>query len=177
MNWFNLAIIGLGLIVGYSKQRQQGGVSAAQTSPDSATKSAGSKSEKSWQYSNLDDLIDAARIPLDPIHRHKLLTKIILKTYAQRRDVRMKKIFHRFARIHLAEFPELAPVLKSKHDGSLPRIATFKLCAIVFEEEEDYEAAIAVCQMALGMGIDDGTKSGFSGRLRRLQKKQQMSRK
>ncbi|MGD9024429.1 MAG: hypothetical protein PVG52_06275 [Desulfobacterales bacterium] len=173
MNWFNLTIIALGLILGYAKNREQSAASGPPVAPGKTEKAAGSKSDKPWRSDSLDDLIDASKISLDPLQRHMLLAKIITKIYPQRSDVRMKKIFQRFARMHLAELPELAPVLKSEHGGSLPAIPTFKLSAIVFEEEENYEAAMAVCQMALELGIDDGTKSGFSGRLKRLQKKQQ----
>jgi hypothetical protein len=173
MNWFSLTIIALGLILGYAKNREQNTGITPPVAPDRTKKTAGRKSDMPWRSNSLDDLIDASKTQLDPSQRHLLLTKIITKTYAQRSDVRMKKIFQRFARIHLAELPELAPALRSEHGGSLPAIPTFKLSAIVFEEEENDEAAMAACKMALELGIDDGTKSGFSGRLKRLQKKQQ----
>jgi hypothetical protein len=170
MNWLSFAIIALGLIIGYSKHRERDNNLAPPALPDK------SKPRKPAQFDNLDDLIDATKNPLDPIQRHLLLTKIIEKTYKHGSDVSMKKIFHRFARIYFNEFPDLAPALKSKHRGSLPDIPTFKLCAMVFEKEENYEPAMAVCKMALEYGIDDGTKTGFSGRLKRLQKKQKALR-
>jgi hypothetical protein len=173
MNWFSLTIIALGLILGYSKHHGRNAKQTPPENPDKTEKPAKSKPKKSRQSDNLNGLIDATKKPLEPIQRHRLLTKIIEKTYKQRTDVCMKKIFHRFARIHLNEFPDLAPALKTAHRGSLPHIPTFKLSAMVFEEEENYQAAMGVCKMALEYGIDDGTKSGFSGRLKRLQKKQQ----
>jgi hypothetical protein len=173
MNWFSLTIIALGLILGYSKHSEQSKTSTAPENSDKIKKAVKIKPEKSGQSDDLNGLIDATKRPLEPNERHRLLTKIIEKTYKQRTDVCMKKIFHRFARIHLNEFPDLAPALKTAHRGSLPHIPTFKLSAMVFEEEENYQAAMGVCKMALEYGIDDGTKSGFSGRLKRLQKKQQ----
>jgi hypothetical protein len=172
MNWLSLSIIALGLILGYSKHRRQTVRFTSPVHPDKTEITGKNKPEEPWRSDNLDDMIDASKVPLDPIHRNILLTKIIENTYKQRKDVRMKKTFKRFARIHLDEIPTLAPMLKSKHGDSLPNIPTFKLSAIVFEEEENYAAAIAVCKMALEYGIDDGTKSGFKGRLKRLQKKQ-----
>jgi hypothetical protein len=166
MNWFSLTIIALGLILGYSKHSEQ---SKTSTAPENSDKI---KPEKSRQSDDLNGLIDATKRPLEPIERHRLLTKIVEKTYKQLTDVCMKKIFHRFASIHLNEFPDLAPALKAAHRGSLPPAPTFKLSAMVFEEEENYQAAMGVCKIALEYGIDDGTKSGFSGRLKRLQKKQ-----
>lgn len=172
MNWFSLTIIALGLILGYSKHRGQPPKSASSANSDQTKKAHRNKPEKPWRSDELDELIDASKFTLDLVHRHTLLTNIIKKAHKQYADASMKKIFHRFARIHLDEFPELAPALKSRHGGSLPEIPSFKLCALVFEREQDFAAAIAVCKMAIKYGIDDGTRSGFNGRLKRLQKKQ-----
>jgi hypothetical protein len=174
MNWFSLSIIALGLILGYSKQSERSKTLTAPEHSDKTEKTDKTKPKKPRQSDDLNGLIDATKNPLEPIQRHRLLTKIIEKTYKHRTGVCMKKIFHRFALIHLDEFPDLAPELKTAHRGSLPHIPTFKLSAMVFEEEENYQAAMAICKMALEYGIDDGTKSGFSGRLKRLQKKQAM---
>jgi hypothetical protein len=172
MNWFNLTIIALGLIIGYSKHRERSVEPDTPVDSDKTEKADENKTEQPWESSELDDLIDASKSPLEPIQRHILLIKIIEKTYKQRTDVRMKKIFKRFASIYLDEFSALAPTLKSKHGGSLPKVPVFKMSAIVFEEEENFAAALAVCKMALEYGIDDGTKTGFKGRQIRLQKKQ-----
>lgn len=55
---------------------------------------------------------------------------------------------------------------------NIPRFPTFKTLVIIYEQEKDYESAIAVCKRAIAEGQErDGTKSGMTGRLERLLKK------
>jgi len=55
--------------------------------------------------------------------------------------------------------------------GEVPRIPSFKRLAIIYERQERYADAIAVCDQALEIGTTDGTKGGFEGRKDRLRKK------
>ena len=55
--------------------------------------------------------------------------------------------------------------------GEVPRIPSFKRLAIIYERQERYADAIAVCDQALDIGTTDGTKGGFEGRKDRLRKK------
>ena len=55
--------------------------------------------------------------------------------------------------------------------GEVPRIPSFKRLAIIYEKQERYADAIAVCDQALEIGTTDGTKGGFEGRKDRLCKK------
>jgi tetratricopeptide (TPR) repeat protein len=55
--------------------------------------------------------------------------------------------------------------------GEVPRIPSFKRLAIIYEKQERYADAIAVCEQALEIGTTDGTKGGFEGRKDRLRKK------
>jgi tetratricopeptide (TPR) repeat protein len=55
--------------------------------------------------------------------------------------------------------------------GEVPRIPSFKRLAIIYERQEQYADAIAVCDQALEIGTTDGTKGGFEGRKDRLRKK------
>ena len=55
--------------------------------------------------------------------------------------------------------------------GEVPRIPAFKRLAIIYERQDRYEEALAVCDQALDIGTTDGTKGGFEGRKERLRKK------
>lgn len=55
--------------------------------------------------------------------------------------------------------------------GEVPRIPSFKRLAIIYERQERYADAIAVCDQALEIGTTDGTKGGFEGRKDRLRNK------
>ena len=55
--------------------------------------------------------------------------------------------------------------------GEVPRIPSFKRLAIIYEKQDRYEEALAVCEQALDIGTTDGTKGGFEGRKDRLRRK------
>lgn len=52
-----------------------------------------------------------------------------------------------------------------------PRIPAFKRLAIIYEQRGEYQQAIEVCERAIDLGLSDGTKGGFEGRLERIMKK------
>lgn len=52
-----------------------------------------------------------------------------------------------------------------------PRVHAFKRLAIIYKKQERYEDAIEVCKQAIKYDMSDGTKSGFKGRLERLEGK------
>lgn len=54
----------------------------------------------------------------------------------------------------------------------IPRYPSFKMLAIIFEKEKEYDDAIGICKDAIKSGcIDDGTKGGMKERLRKLEAK------
>lgn len=50
---------------------------------------------------------------------------------------------------------------------------TYKRLCLVYQRSERYDATIAVCQSALQRGLSDGTKGGFEGRMKRIEKRNQ----
>lgn len=56
-------------------------------------------------------------------------------------------------------------------DEIIPNSLAFKTLAIIYEKDEEYEKAIDISLKALELGQNDGTKGGYAGRIKRLQKK------
>lgn len=54
----------------------------------------------------------------------------------------------------------------------IPRIPSFERLAIIYEKQGRFSEAINVCKKAIKLDLHDSTKNGFSGRLTRLEKKQ-----
>lgn len=77
---------------------------------------------------------------------------------------------------HVAEWPTLAPTVKQtlSLDCEL-RVPAFQLLATVLAERDAFEAAVAVCEEALRLGLEDGTKSGFRGRIARIRRSAERS--
>jgi len=54
----------------------------------------------------------------------------------------------------------------------LPRIPSFQRLIQVYEDRNQLDEAIRICELAIHYGLDDGTKGGFEARMKRLRKKQ-----
>jgi tetratricopeptide (TPR) repeat protein len=56
-------------------------------------------------------------------------------------------------------------------NGEPPRIPAFKRLEIIHQKQANYQKALNVCDKALELGLDDGTKTGFEGRKERIKNK------
>ena len=119
----------------------------------------------------LDRMIDALRHEKNPLERHRLLGEIVEESYRQRAAAAMNKVFLRYAGMHVKELPKMAAALKAADGGRLAAVPAFSLLAAALEEDGRFEEALSVCRQAAELGLTDGTRSGFAGRIRKLQKK------
>ena len=120
---------------------------------------------------DLGRMVRALRLKTHPVDRHFLLMAVVKESYRLRADPKMADLCADAAQTHVAEFRELAPALKREFDGSLPRVSTFQHFATLLTERGEFERAVGVCEKAIAFGLDDGTKGGFQGRIKRIQKK------
>ena len=74
-------------------------------------------------------------------------------------------------------FPQYKGQLVKDMGGILPRIPSFQQLAIMYEKAGRYQDAIDICKLAMNYGLTDTTKSGYAGRLEKLQKKLDSSAK
>jgi hypothetical protein len=51
-------------------------------------------------------------------------------------------------------------------------VPTFQDLATVLAEDHEFADAVRICEAAQGFGLQDGTKSGFEGRIARIRKRQ-----
>jgi hypothetical protein len=116
-------------------------------------------------------MIDSLRHEKDPLKRHRLLGEIVEASHRQRADTAIKKLFLRFAGMQVKELPKMAAALKAAGGGRLPVVPAFALLAAELEEDGQAEEALSVCNQAAELGLTDGTRAGFTGRIRKLQKK------
>lgn len=123
-----------------------------------------------WTSANMQAMLRALQTPTNPVDRHFLFLGIVQQAYRKRNDPEMKSLFLKHARQHVDEFSGLADSLKREFDGKLPRVPTFQYLASVLMEDGQYDEAIDICRSALSFGLDDGTKSGFAGRIERIQR-------
>jgi hypothetical protein len=107
----------------------------------------------------------------DAILRHRLLTHIVAMHYRMRETSAYRSAFYAFAQQHMKEASSILDALRSTGQPRPERIDAFKMTAIAMDEDSRYEEAIAVCRAASALDLQDGTKTGFEGRISRLEKK------
>jgi len=124
-------------------------------------------------YATFSDDINKMLMVVDiktiPINRHYLLQTIVNHSYKLRKEDKYKDICLKYAEQHLKELDEIIPVLLGK--GQLPRVTTFQHYSTVLTDEGEFEKAIKVCELAISLGFDDGTKGGYQSRIERINKK------
>jgi hypothetical protein len=112
----------------------------------------------------------------DPWQRHVLYTQEIETAYRDRkasRDAHDRAID--LAENYIRELPDLKQAVFDRLGDEPKVISVFKQLAIILEEDGEYDRAVAICRAALANGIDDGTRTGFAGRINRILKKAAMS--
>jgi hypothetical protein len=120
---------------------------------------------------DLDGMLAALPAVTNSLDRHRLYLRIVDMAYRQRETAENRDICREYGRRYIDEFPEMESTLREAQDGDLPTIPVFKQMAIILEEDGDYEAGIAVSEKAIAHEVDDGTKTGFAGRIKRLKNK------
>lgn len=108
------------------------------------------------------------------VDRHFIYNELIKVSYRLRDLPGMLGTCERACREQIGLLPSYAKKLSAAiglQDGQLPRIPAYQRLAIILEKRSDIAAAIGVCQQAVLLGLDDGTKAGFAGRIERLSRR------
>lgn len=104
--------------------------------------------------------------------RHLLLERIVALSYKYRhQDINMRRLAECVGWIHFDEFEDLLEHIPVYVDNQIFPPATFPKLATLFTEAGRYEKAIEICRKALSWGLNDGTKSGYRGRIERIKKR------
>ena len=131
-------------------------------------------SQKRPEEWSVDDFARRARVAVKMrrrAERHFLYNDLLHCLYKNRRSSSYaRSLCEVLARQHIAEWPELELEVRQvlRADDSL-WVPAFQILATLLTERGAYEDAIRICEKALKCGLDDGTKSGFPGRIKRIQ--------
>lgn len=169
MNWIILPVLFGGALLWYGRKGYLS-KTRGRRSIDKA-KPAGNQYPEILSSTDLEALMNALSKTTDNVARHDIYHRIIELTYPLRKDETQGKIFFEYARNYMAEYPKMHPALDAHFQGEWPEIPAFKKLAIALEEIEAFDEALAVCNLALKYNLDDGTKTGFYGRINRIEKK------
>lgn len=126
-----------------------------------------------WVSDDLDTMIAVMDIPTHPIDRHHLLNGIVSGAYKRRDEPYYAAICASTAETYLAEMPSLLRAMRKEHPKSpMPHVVVFEKYATLLTEQKRYDRAIEVCRLAIGQNLHDNTKSGYEGRIARIEKLQ-----
>jgi len=106
----------------------------------------------------------------DPVLRNRLLNHLVTSYYRLRADSEHRAAFYRLAYLQIEEAPSILDGIEEIGRPRPDHIVAFKSMTIALDEGGRQDAAIAVCELALSLGLQDGTKTGFEGRISRLKK-------
>jgi hypothetical protein len=172
MRWLTASVILIGLVIYYARQKR-----AVHITPKDKTSVGSDPTTEEIQstigsgdFGKMDTMLEKVR---NPLHRHQLLNALVKKAYSERSQPAVRKKLYEYGRRYLDEFDQIAPELKRESDGEgIINAPALKSMAIAMEEDGNYQEALAVCDTALKWDLDDGTKSGYAGRIDRIRKKQ-----
>ena len=116
-------------------------------------------------FGTLNDWVTIAKTSLSPDNFQIVYNKIIKLTYPRRKESKMRIIFISHANKYVDTFR-----IKSPDDTVTENI--YKCLAIVLQEDQKFEEALGLCRKAIRLGLDDGTRTGYPGRIERLKKAQ-----
>ncbi len=102
--------------------------------------------------------------------KHFYLIQVIQYYYHPRSpEIHNSLLAKKYAYEDIELFTKNVNIFKSA--GTIARDPSFKILALILEKEKNYKEAIRICELALKYEQDDGTKSGFEGRMEKLNKK------
>ena len=164
MNWFATSVLIIGLLIWYSRKASPARTGAKAKVPAEQLKDI----LKSGDPEKMASALERFSGPLD---RHRLLTALVQGVYPQRADGTAREHLYAYGTSYLGEFDRIAPALQAESAPEAPDVPVFRCLAIAMEEDERFDEALNICRLALDWDLDDGTKTGYAGRMRRLEKK------
>lgn len=120
-----------------------------------------------WASDTFTQLVDAYTEQTEPEAQHKCLEEVIAHCYKLRKQADYCAYGAKLSDNYLRLFKQLKSddTFKSELKGG-----AFMQLTTLLNDVEDFDAAIKVCQQAIDYQLDDGTVTGYAGRLARVEK-------
>lgn len=114
--------------------------------------------------------VTQAAAPESPGEELTGLADAVLAAYPNRKDPDQHRVILDAGR-KFVEKTRGAARFESDDPDATHRQSVYKMLAITLEEDLELDEALSICRIALEQGLSDGTKTGFAGRIDRLNKK------
>lgn len=192
MYWISVSALGA-LAFFYLKGKKAGQPEGEDTASTDSTDKAGSTvgaAKKKAAAAESENEEAAASVPVDqagenpeelkkrlasekdPYTRNLLYENAVGIAYKQRKsDKKMLTMVVSMGNAYVKEFDQLKVAVFEKMGKGPKEVVVFKQLAIVLEEQKEFKKALKVCETAVSLGLDDGTKTGYPGRINRINRK------
>jgi hypothetical protein len=120
-----------------------------------------------WASDTFAQLVDTYAEHTEPEAQHKCLEEVIAHCYKLRKQTDYCAYGAKLSDNYLRLFKQLKSDTSFKTElkgGAFMQLST------LLNDVEDFDAAIKVCQQAIDYQLDDGTVTGYAGRLARVEK-------
>jgi len=117
-------------------------------------------------------LLKALKTKDDTLQYRHLTYNALIRLYYKLRDKRkdaLEKCIH-YCKEDINILPDFLKQEKKEY-GAVPTCTSVIQLAIIYEKKHEYQKAIDISNIAIKLGLEDDTKSGFLGRVERLKKK------
>jgi hypothetical protein len=171
MNWLTASIIVIGVFIWYSRKGTPVRKVAPLT-PGRAKRLSKEQIGALMESHDVGEMTAALNHVKAPLDRHHLLSAIIHELYPQKDQPAIRGQLYDHGGTYVDEFSRIAPALKAASDTGEIHVPVFKCLVIAMEQDQRYHEALEICRMAVEWGLDDGTKTGYAGRIDRIKKKQ-----
>jgi hypothetical protein len=171
MNWFTTSALVIGLLIWFSRK----GSRKEKVAIVSRTKTQALKEAKLaaiMASEDVEKMAAALNDISDPLPRHHLISAMVKGVYPKRKDAAAREQLYAYGNIYLDEFDGMAPAMKAHAAPEQMDVPVLKCLCIAMEEDQRYDEALDICRLALDWHLDDGTKTGYEGRMLRIKKKQ-----
>jgi hypothetical protein len=167
--WFSIgALVGLFILIIKGQRTKRDKNMEGQPEIDTTSQN---QVKKILGSGDVTEMAAILKVTEDPAQRDALLRQIVATYYRQRSDPNVRELFYSFASQHIKEIPAVLEALEISEDEGPISIDTFKMIAITMTEDGRYDEAIDICKKALSLGLEDGTKTGFQGRIVRIKRR------
>ena len=166
--WLSIGVLAGLFVLAIKGMRSKGSIPSEKSdTSDKKVKAALASGDVGLMTSTLEETEDL-------LLKNALLGPIVADHYRNRDDPHSRKAFYRYAVMHIELAPKILDIREKSDSIRSDQFDSFRMIAIAMEEDEHYNAAIDVCRRAVALGLDDGTKTGFEGRIARLTKKKNL---
>ncbi|MFH0729536.1 MAG: hypothetical protein V2B19_24750 [Pseudomonadota bacterium] len=169
MHWLGIVVLGLGVLAWSVRKIVSTQARSILSEKPQVTEVVGTKAAHA---PGITEMLTELKRLRHPVARHRIYVQLLETAYRDRRNAVSRRLLLKQGDLYLSELESMLPALRAEL-GPEPEILPLKWMATTLEEDGRFEEALSICRQAEGWMLSDGTKTGFAGRRRRIDRNRQ----